>query len=791
MTDRPLEPMNHADALPIDPLKEPFLDALDQGPVVVSAATGSGKSTRLPVWALARGPVLVVEPRRVACTALAGFLAGQRGQAAGDDVGYAVRFDTACTDQTPLVFVTPGIALRWYREGRLKRFTTVMLDEFHERRWDTDLLLALLKQDGGHRLVVTSATLDGPRLARYLDAEALHSEGRGYPVNVRHHADNDRQMPDARDLPPRVREAVRAGLADDDDGDVLVFLPGRREIQQAATALASLDAEVLPLHAGVTGEAQRRALTPGPRRRVILATNVAETSLTIPGVTLVVDAGLERRTHQRNGRTVLSLTPISQASADQRRGRAGRTAPGRVIRLWGENAPLEARTPPEIQREELGELVLAAACAGRRAGVLDFPDPLPAHTLDRAERQLNALGALDADGRATERGHALFALPVDTFFAHLIVAMADATAQGFMVDLAAALSARRRPLTLPRDEDGRRALADWEPRPCDATTLVRAVRQVPPDALKPNRAARDEARQLATQMRALLKLPGLPASLDEEVPAILAAALAANPRAAFLRREKERRRDAMGNGGEEVRVGEDSRFPEEAQAALVLDSHSLPGKGTRQTLTLATCLAPVPVQALVEQGLAEPETGGVEWHDGEPVVTRHWYYAGRRVHTDTARPEGAAARQVLARLILDGDCLAPAGERLMDDLDAWRLYLALGHDQGDAPEAAPWLARRLGELGVENLDDRALLEPRDLRFPGIPDWERQRFDEKYPRFVALSDLKMRVHYQIARRRVELEYRSGSRKAAPRRWELPAWSGWRVRYRKASRVVDVI
>tara|TARA_B100000614_G_scaffold107714_1_gene96907 strand:+ start:6153 stop:8504 length:2352 start_codon:yes stop_codon:yes gene_type:complete len=783
--------MNHADALPIDPLKEHFLGALDQGPVVVSAATGSGKSTRLPVWALARGPVLVVEPRRVACTALAGFLAGQRGQAAGDDVGYAVRFDTACTDQTPLVFVTPGIALRWYREGRLKRFTTVMLDEFHERRWDTDLLLALLKQDRGHRLVVTSATLDGPRLARYLDAEALHSEGRGYPVNVRHHADNDRQMPDARDLPPRVREAVRAGLADDDDGDVLVFLPGRREIQQAATALASLDAEVLPLHAGVTGEAQRRALTPGPRRRVILATNVAETSLTIPGVTLVVDAGLERRTHQRNGRTVLSLTPISQASADQRRGRAGRTAPGRVIRLWGENAPLEARTPPEIQREELGELVLAAACAGRRAGVLDFPDPLPAHTLDRAERQLNALGALDADGRATERGHALFALPVDTFFAHLIVAMADATAQGFMVDLAAALSARRRPLTLPRDEDGRRALADWEPRPCDATTLVRAVRQTPPESLKPNRAARDEARQLATQMRALLKLPGLPASLDEEVPAILAAALAANPRAAFLRREKERRRDAMGNGGEEVRVGEDSRFPEEAQAALVLDSHSLPGKGTRQTLTLATCLAPVPVQALVEQGLAEPETGGVEWHDGEPVVTRHWYYAGRRVHTDTARPEGAAARQVLARLILDGDCLAPAGERLMDDLDAWRLYLALGHDQGDAPEAAPWLARRLGELGVENLDDRALLEPRDLRFPGIPDWERQRFDEKYPRFVALSDLKMRVHYQIARRRVELEYRSGSRKAAPRRWELPAWSGWRVRYRKASRVVDVI
>ena len=233
--------MTGFDSLPIDAIKNQVSAALQGGPVVVSAATGSGKSTRLPLWAAEHGRVLVVEPRRVACSALAGFLASQRDEPPGQSVGYAIRFDQACTDDTRIVFVTPGIALRWLREGRLASFDTVMLDEFHERRWDTDLLLALLKAQGRHRLIVTSATLDGPRLAHYLQAQQVSSDGRGFAVSEQYQAANDRQMPSGRDLAQRVLTAVTQGIAQA-PGDVLVFMPGRKEIQQTVTALKGLDA---------------------------------------------------------------------------------------------------------------------------------------------------------------------------------------------------------------------------------------------------------------------------------------------------------------------------------------------------------------------------------------------------------------------------------------------------------------------------------------------------------------------------------------------------------------------
>jgi len=775
--------------LPIDALRGDFEAALARGPVVVSAATGSGKSTRLPVWARAQGRVLVIEPRRVAATSLAHWVAEQVGTGVGEGVGYAIRHEARYRADTGIVFATPGIALQWLTRDDLAGFEVVVLDEFHERRWDTDLLLALLQVCARHRLVVTSATIDGPRFARQLEAEHLESEGRAYPVSVEHVAREPRALPRAKGLAERVGDAVRGAL-ERSDGDVLVFLPGRGEIADAAKVLRGIDADCVQLHAGADAESQRQALRPGQRRRVILATNVAESSVTVPGVTVVVDSGLERRTRQRQGRTVLGLQAIAADSAEQRRGRAGRTAPGICLRLWGNNAPLATVTPPEIQREDLTEPVLAAACANRPARGLPFPDALPEEALARAERRLAAMGAIDEAGRATDRGRSLFALPVDTALAHMVTALPDATMAGFMADLAGALSTRRALVQLPQGARERDDIAEALGRRCDATLRVAALRGLAPEDVAIRGDERREARRLADQVRELAGLGPRPRDETgtEIAEAALSAAAGSAAEMAFVRRE--RRRHAMGNGGEEIEIGQDSLLADDAEAALVLDSHSVPGKGTRQTLTIAGCLAPIPLTALVQHGLAEAQLAHPEWLDGGLVVRRQWTYAGRVVQTDRVEPSGAEAREAIARLILDDGLLAPAGERLRDDIDAWGLYVALGFGDGVVPEPHAWLVQRLEALGVSEAADIELVEPDDLRFDGVPAWERERFDRTYPREVRLSGLRMRIHYDVRRRTVTAEKVEGSRKTDPKRWELPKWQGWHVQFQRASRVVDV-
>lgn len=780
--------------MPIDALRGDFAAALAAGPVVVSAATGSGKSTRLPVWAREQGRVLVVEPRRVAATSLAHWVAGLLGGEPGVEAGFAVRHAIRCDRETPIVFATPGMALQWLAHNGLADFAVVVLDEFHERRWDTDLLYALLTDAGRHRLVITSATIDGARLAGAMGGTHLESPGRAHPVTLEHLAADPQAMPRTKDLAGRLAEGIRAALSRT-DGDVLAFLPGRGEIAATARALADAPVECIELHAGASAEAQRRALQPGRNRRVILATNVAESSVTVPGVTAVVDSGLERRTLRRNGRTVLALQAIAADSAEQRRGRAGRTAPGLCLRLWGRNAPLAANTPPELQREDLTEPVLAAACCGRPARELGFPDPPREEALERAENRLRAMHAIDADGRATEHGRRLFALPVDTALAHLVLAMPDAATATFMADLAGALSSRRAVATLPDEERERQDAVASLGRACDATLYVAAVRGEAPGAVQIRREERREARHLARQVRELAGLPARePQQAPEEEPPVatapraLTAAVAAAPALAFVRRE--RRRFALGNGGEEAEIGRDSLLPEDAEAAVVLASHSLPGKGTRDTRTIATVLAPLEPNALIDSGIATPAIADPEWSAEGLVVRRDWWHAGRVLRSDRTRPEGAAAREALATLILDGRVLAPAGEHLRDDLDAWALYVALGFAQGETPDARDWLARRLQALGVESDEDVALLEPQDLAFVGVPEWERERFDRRYPREVRLSGLHMRIHYDVARRTVTAEKIAGHRRDDPKRWELPAWQGWHVRFQRASRVVDV-
>ncbi|MBC7174001.1 MAG: DEAD/DEAH box helicase, partial [Polyangiaceae bacterium] len=278
--------------LPIHAVRGAFEAALDEGSVVVSSPTGSGKSTEIPRWiAERRGRVLVIEPRRVACRSLAVRVAELERTRLGDGVGYVVRDESAFGRDTRIVFATPGIVLR--APAMADEFDALVLDELHERSLEIDLLLALFaRRAKGPRLVAMSATLDGDRVAAHLGGRHVAAEGRAFPVEIRY-LEGAEVMPHAKDLPERVARGI--DLVARDPGDILVFLPGKAEIDACARELRGRALEVVPLHGGLSLAEQRRAFEPAARRRAILATNVAETSITLPGVGVVIDSGLARR----------------------------------------------------------------------------------------------------------------------------------------------------------------------------------------------------------------------------------------------------------------------------------------------------------------------------------------------------------------------------------------------------------------------------------------------------------------------------------------------------------------
>jgi len=775
--------------LPIERIRSEFERRIRQANLVVEAPTGSGKSTCLPRWCAAAGRVLVVEPRRIACRALAAHVARQDGTPLGGETGYAIRFDSRYGPDTRLIFATPGIALGWLADNGLSSFQIVILDEFHERRWDTDLLAALLHHRGGHRLIITSATVEGERLARYINGERLQAQGRLHPVQIRYAAEEGTPTP--RDLAQRSRETVTRLLEEQAlvRGDILVFLPGKGEIQSAQQMLSGLpDFEVIPLHAGIDSRLQDLALNRGPGRRIILATNVAETSLTIPGVSVVIDSGLERRTHHRNGRTVLGLHPVSLAAADQRAGRAGRLGPGLCIRLWGRTVPLEAFTPPEVLREELTQLFLAAAAAGAAAQTLEFPDALPSHAIERALQRLRGMKAIDMQGQLTPHGRQLAALPLDPLFSHLITAMPDAETRAAMIDLAATLSTGRPLLRPARTPEEGRAFKAWTPESCDATARIRLIRCPPPKALPVDLDTLQEARWQSRHTRSLLGLPKPHNAEPLPRQALLETVLRATPELAFVRRKK--RPQALGNGHSEIEIGRESLFPEDALAAVVFDQHSLPGKGTRHTLSFGICMARVSPAMLAAAGLGSIEYRDPLWEQGELKLLAQRTYAGRIIATELLTPRGEVARKALASLILERRLMKGCGPQLETDIEAWNLYLQLGLGTGEPVQALPWLEQRLAALGVESDQDLALIGPQDLRFCGIPEWEREVFDQRYPRQLQMENMRVALTYDPRRKRITLERQAGSRRTAPRPMDLPAWPGWKVYFKDASRVINI-
>jgi ATP-dependent helicase HrpB len=495
-----------ADAFPIDPLLPAIRESLAAHPrLVLEAPPGAGKTTRVPPalldapW-LAGRRILMLEPRRVAARAAAGFMASERGEAVGETVGYRIRFENRTGPRTRIEVVTEGILARMIQDDpMLEGVGAILFDEFHERHLSADLALALaldvqasLRED--LRLVVMSATLEGERLTRFLDAPRLSAEGRSYPVAVSHYPARREEA-----LEQQVARCVREALAAH-PGDLLVFLPGQREIGQVERALGSVDAQVLPLHGELPVEAQSAALRPDPegRRRVVLATNVAESSVTLPGVRVVIDAGLARepRFDPNSGFSRLATVPISQASAEQRAGRAGRVADGWCHRLWPESQRLEPARRPEIANVDLAGLALELAAWG--SAELRFLDPPPPGALASAKDLLRRLGALEGEA-ITGFGKRVLALGTHPRLAAMLLAPSDAVEQALACDLAALIEARD-PLRGPRRDD---LASRWQ-----ALAAFRAGR-TPPEASRGALAAIDQA---ARQWRRRLRLDTSPPS---------------------------------------------------------------------------------------------------------------------------------------------------------------------------------------------------------------------------------------------------------------------------------------
>lgn len=788
--------------LPIDAYQNVFHEQITNSHLVVEAETGSGKSTRLPIWASQHGRVLVVEPRRIACTSLAKYLAQQSGEKLGSKVGYAIKLESEYNEQTDVVFVTPGIALRWLSEDGLANFDVIVVDEFHERRWDIDLLVAILKQKASHRLVITSATIEGERLAQYLDANRISCEGRTYQVEIEHRANESRTLPDIRHLEQRIAEEVNHQLIAS-SGDMLVFLPGKKEIVQCEQALAkNPDIQVIKLHASVSDKERDSALsgrninTEGNGlRKVILATNVAETSLTIPDIGVVIDSGLERRTVQRNGRTTLMLKSISRASAKQRAGRAGRVMDGVCVRLYGEHAALELVTPPELQREELTEPMLAAACCGAPLESLSFLDPIPEKSLNSATQTLLTMEAINANHQVTEHGKKLYPLPIDALYADIVTRIKTKALKEAMVDLTAALSVPARLYQLPNNAEHLEALAQQEKEGCDLSLLIQIVRGREYPHLDIDQQALNEAQGLAKQMREVFELPQLEVASRFQRIELLKTIVNLHPELVFVRRLK--RKEAFANGSLEVVLGRQNRFPDNAQAMLVLDTHSLPGRGVKQTLTLATVTAPIPLELLIDAELGEWEQGETVVNDDGVFTEMALVYAGRTITTKLVAAEGQLSLKPIVDLVLNGDQLPGFAKARTQEIKHWQLYVKLGLDEQTqyTPEIESinfelWFIEQLEVLGVTDVSELEMFEHDDIPFDGIPTWLYSEFSEKYPFTLSLADLQIDVEYLPARKLIYVHYRSGSRKLSPKRWELPTWSGWRIQYKKASRIIDI-
>jgi ATP-dependent helicase HrpB len=699
---------------------------------ILVAPPGAGKTTTVPLALLdapwrTGGKIVMLEPRRLAARAAAARMASLIGEAAGQTIGYRTRLDSAVSAATRIEVVTEGLLVRRLQaDPGLSDTSVVIFDEVHERGLDADLALAFcldLQREYRPelRLLAMSATADGARLSTLMDAPVIESTGRAHPVTVQHAA---RDLASPRDLPDAMARAIRAALAEH-AGDILAFLPGMGEIRRTEAALAGVSALVLPLHGALPPGEQDRALRPAEnQRRVVLATSIAETSLTVPGVRVVVDGGFRRspRLDAATGLSRLETMRISRAAADQRAGRAGREAPGVAIRLWSAalHRGLAAFDRPAILEAELSGLALDCAAWGADPAALPFPDPPPAGPLAAGRVLLSSLGALDSENRITELGRRMARLGAHPRLAAMMLAAANDSERSLAAELAALLE-ERDPL--------RDAGADIHGR-------LAALRGHPGDA---DRGAVARIRQAAQSYRGRLGLRG-PAAGEADAGHLLAAA--------FPDRIAQRRGEP---GAFRLSGGGGARLPESdplARATLLVVA-ALEQKASARIM-IAAPLDPDALPETMRAQCTEQVESGFDPATGAVFSRRRRRYGALVLQDRMAAADPAETAATLARVLTEKPERLPWTESARQFQARAMLLRRIDPDVPDLSDAAlaedqgAWLAPHL--LGMTRLAEAARLDLAAV-LRGRLDWDQAaRLDRDLPTHIAIPGGRAAVDY---------------------------------------------
>nr|WP_236519402.1 ATP-dependent helicase HrpB [Sandaracinus amylolyticus] len=762
------------EALPIDPFLPEITAAARAGNLVLVAEPGAGKTTRVPRALLLEsgladaGEIVVLEPRRIATRMAAKRVAEELGEEVGGRVGYTVRFDDVSSARTRVRFVTEGVLTRrLVADPTLRGVSCVVLDELHERSLHADLALAMVRalqraERPDLRLVAMSATLEAERVASFLDAPVVRVPGRRYEVTIEH-----AEGADDRPLERRVAAAVKRALRESSEGHVLVFLPGAAEIRRAAEALEegarALDVDVLPLHGDLPPAEQDRAVRPSARRKVILATNVAETSLTIDGVVAVVDSGLARvaRHSPWSGLPTLETEPICQASATQRAGRAGRTRAGRAIRLYTkhDHDTRPRHDAPEIQRVDLADTVLALRARGVR-DVLEFPffEAPPRAAIVAADRLLSLLGATTHEGALTGVGRDLLALPLHPRLGRVVLE-ADAHGLGARGATLAALLAERDLRMSMRTRMSRDRDHAHESGTSDAVHRLELFETVAAQGVSASRLRAHEldvaggmaaARASEQIVRALKRVKGRPsehADLDED--AILRRALLAGFPDRVARRRRAKEPEVVLAGGGSARLAETS-VVREPELMVAIDAEER--RGAIEVRTASAIEAEWLLEMLpdaiedVRELRFDPKTRRIE----KIAALRYLGLTIDESRGDAAGEPGAAA--VLARALMEQGI-----DRLIDReaLAQLRLRLALARKVDPSlPELDD--ARLLSVLEQASEGRRSVDEVKgaglfDLLLADLGHDVTSKLDRLAPDHVSLPGRKrVAVHYEVDR-----------------------------------------